>query len=258
LGYCQNFTASLGGLVCAKGCGFALIFKTMQLMNRNLFVLPLLMAVCAASPTSLSNKNNKPGGGQPFREVTIGKQTWMAQNLDVAVFSNGDTIPQAQTSAAWKAAARQRQPAWCYVKNDSLGRQYGKLYNFFAVSDARGLAPLGWRIPDGKDWSALGSFLGGDKNVGIKMKSTAGWKKNGHGTNASGFDALPSGARTVALVNRNDGFVGAGSLCYWWSGTKSKRTGEVLVFGLSSSNNKLMPIWDTYNADGYAVRCIKQ
>jgi len=80
--------------------------------------------------------------------VNIGTQTWMAKNLNVSIFANGDPIPEVKTNEEWKKAAEEKKPAWCYYENDPAnGAIYGKLYNWYAVSDPRGLAPKGWHIP---------------------------------------------------------------------------------------------------------------
>lgn len=216
------------------------------------------LIVACLTFTSWTKKNKDFAGRKDYQEVVIGNQTWMAENLNVITFRNGDTIEEARTIKEWRAAVRKKKPAWCYNNNDSSnGPEYGKLYNFFAVSDPRGLAPNGWQIPGGRDWSELSDFLGGKKNAGGKMKSTYGWRKNGNGTNSSGFSGLASGSRELAMLNQNEGFGGIGSLCYWWSNTKTLG-GEVLVYSLAWHHNKLMPIWDTYSTDGYSVRCIKK
>ncbi len=127
-------------------------------------------------------------------EIKIGNQIWMSKNLEVTVFKNGDEIPEVKTNKAWKEAANAKQPAWCYYENDeSMGNKYGKLYNWYAVMDPRGLAPEGWVIPGQKDWDELASALG--KDNGIKMKSENGWMDDGNGTNSSGFNLLPGGQR---------------------------------------------------------------
>src|ERR1043165_1390179 len=90
------------------------------------------------------------------QSVQIGTQTWSTKNLDVSKFRNGDAITEAKTAAEWMAAAEQRKPAWCYYNNDaSNGKKYGKLYNWFAVSDPRGLAPDGWHVPSDAEWITL-------------------------------------------------------------------------------------------------------
>jgi uncharacterized protein (TIGR02145 family) len=108
--------------------------------------------------------------------ITIGTQVWMTKNLDVATFRNGDTIPQVQTDKAWMNAGDNKQPAWCYYNNDPAnGEKYGKLYNWYAINDSRGLAPVGYHIPSDAEWTKLTDFLGGESVAGTKMKSKSGW-----------------------------------------------------------------------------------
>jgi len=108
--------------------------------------------------------------------VTIGTQVWTTKNLDVSTFRNGDVIPQASSDEAWKAAGENKQPAWCYSGNDPKnGTKYGKLYNWYAVNDPRGLAPAGYHIPTDAEWTVLTNYLGGEDVAGKKMKSTSGW-----------------------------------------------------------------------------------
>jgi len=110
--------------------------------------------------------------------VTIGTQVWMTKNLDVSTFRNGDPIPQAKTNEEWKKAGENKQPAWCYYDNDPAnGAKYGKLYNWYAADDPRGLAPEGFHIPIPKNWDSLILFIARlySGNVGISMKNTSGW-----------------------------------------------------------------------------------
>ena len=80
-----------------------------------------------------------------MKEVKIGDQIWMVENLNVDKFRNGDIIPEAKTNEEWKKANENKQPAWCYYGNDlTYGEKYGKLYNWYAVTDQRGLAPEGY------------------------------------------------------------------------------------------------------------------
>jgi uncharacterized protein (TIGR02145 family) len=118
--------------------------------------------------------------GQNFifqaQTVTIGTQVWTTKNLDVSTFRNGDVIPQASTDEAWEAAGENKQPAWCYYDNDPKnGTKYGKLYNWYAVNDPRGLAPEGYHIPTDAEWTVLTDYLGGERSESKKMKSTSGW-----------------------------------------------------------------------------------
>jgi uncharacterized protein (TIGR02145 family) len=92
--------------------------------------------------------------------VIIGTQVWATKNLDVSTFRNGDPIPQAKSDAEWVAAGENYQPAWCYYDNDPKnGTKYGKLYNWFAVRDARGLAPAGWHVPTDEEWTILPYYV---------------------------------------------------------------------------------------------------
>ncbi len=129
-------------------------------------------------------------------EIKIDSQIWMQENLNVAHFRNGDIITEAKTEEEWLRAKKDEQPAWCYFDNDAnWGSQCGKLYNWFAVNDSRGLAPNGWRIPSQNDFQILIDNLGGKEVAGAKMKSTSGWFKNGNGNNQSDFNLLPGGCR---------------------------------------------------------------
>ena len=93
---------------------------------------------------------------QAYGTCLIGEQTWMNQNLNEPHFRNGDAIKQAQTPEEWEKAGNTCTPAWCYYNNDpKLGAKFGKLYNWYAVNDPRGLAPKGWRMAADSDWKAL-------------------------------------------------------------------------------------------------------
>lgn len=75
---------------------------------------------------------------------SIGEQTWMTEPLHTTHFINGDSIPQAQSDSAWKQAGMNKQPAWCYASGDNKSQI---LYNWYAVSDPRGMIPKGWHMP---------------------------------------------------------------------------------------------------------------
>jgi uncharacterized protein (TIGR02145 family) len=125
---------------------------------------------------------------------------WIAENLNVSRFRNGDIIPEVRDDTEWKRAGDNGRPAWCYYDNVPLnGRIYGKLYNWYAVVDHRGLAPEGWHIPSDEEWEELCERLGGSNGAGGKMKErgTTHWKSPNEGAiNESGFSALPGGYRS--------------------------------------------------------------
>jgi len=129
---------------------------------------------------------------QDIKSVKIGNQEWMAGNLSVDKFRNGDPIPQVKTQSELLNAGYKKQPAWCYYDNDSAkGDTYGKLYNWYAVNDPRGLAPVGWHVPNDAEWTQLTEYLGGKEVAGIKMKS--GSDKTRKEKNNLGFSGLPGG-----------------------------------------------------------------
>lgn len=108
--------------------------------------------------------------------VTIGTQVWMTKNLDVATFRNGDIIPEAKTAEEWKLKNDAGEPAWCYYLYRPVHRTtFGKLYNWHAVNDPRGLAPTGYHVPSDAEWKKLTDYLGGAEKAGKKMKNASGW-----------------------------------------------------------------------------------
>ena len=190
--------------------------------------------------------------GKVYKTVKIGNQLWMAENLNTDRFRNGDLIPEAKTNEEWAYAVEFKEPAWCYYKNSSeLGLKYGKLYNYYALTDPRGLAPMGWHVSLIKDWEILFYYLKLDINTGGKLKSKTGWFRNGNGTNQSGFSALPGGTRDL-----HGNFWDEGSDGYWWS--------DDFLDGKHIDNRHFMLHHDNnsaghYNWDirsGYSVRCI--
>lgn len=194
-------------------------------------------------------------GGVASKEVTIGKQVWMTQNLNVDKFRNGDPIPEAKTDEEWSKAGENGEPAWCYYNNNpDNGDRYGKLYNWYAVNDPRGLAPEGWKIPSDEEWSRLADFLGGESVAGTKMKSTDFWAdyggKSGNGTNESGFSGLPGGLRYHIGTFTNIGKIGN-----WWSSTESSSNnawGRNLNYSNGIVNRSL-----NNKGLGFSVRCLR-
>lgn len=188
---------------------------------------------------------------QNYDTVRIGNQTWMKKNLDVAAYRNGDLIPQVTDPKKW---ATLKTGAWCYYQNDSLnGRIYGKLYNWYAVNDPRGLAPAGWHIPGDKDWEELFSNLGGFEIAGGKMKETGNmhWlTPNTGATNSSGFQGLPGGFRYI-----NGTFFDLGASVSWWNKIEASAT-DAWAYGLSNETGGIGTD-GSYKQNGLSVRCIR-
>jgi uncharacterized protein (TIGR02145 family) len=192
---------------------------------------------------------------EEFQTVKIGNQIWVSMNLDVDKFRNGDPIPQAQTDEEWLNAGENGQPAWCYYDNDPKnGKKYGKLYNWYAVNDYRGLAPVGYRIPTDADWELV-EYKSGSGKKHLLYKEL---KKSDLKTKNSGFNAVFGGIRNY------DGYFGeTQGIGYWWSSTEFDE-GSAFYFLLTHKgyyfhdcfpNGERLPIEE--KRAGYYVRCIK-
>ncbi|MBV6406430.1 MAG: hypothetical protein GFGODING_03218 [Flavobacteriales bacterium] len=196
--------------------------STIALVSASYFVA-LLLAGCSGDgdgASGMSGSVEEASGGElgsneEFATVEINGQVWMAENLNTDKFRNGDAIPEIKSNDEWKKACEEGKPAWCYYDNAlRKGEELGKLYNWHAVNDPRGLAPNGWHIPTKEEWDKLTGYYGSD--AGLYLKSM----DFGRGNNESGFNALAGGRR------ENDGFKGLGQYKYgyWWTSTNEDRS----------------------------------
>ena len=186
----------------------------------------------------------------PF--VTICNQTWMSKNLDISTYKNGDPIPLVTDPSEWAALTT---GAYCYYNNDqaTYAATYGKLYNWYAVNDSRGLAPEGWHIPNDFEWTILENCLGGATVAGGAMKEpgTTHWSTPNTGaTNISGFSGLPGGNR--GLTGTFGGIPGTG---YWWSSTETDASNAwyrylYYFYGDVGRNSY-------FKLHGFSVRCVR-
>jgi uncharacterized protein (TIGR02145 family) len=186
--------------------------------------------------------------GNVYNTVTIGTQEWTSENLNVEHYRNGDFIPQVQDKEEW---LNLNTGAWCYYYNDSkIGKTYGKLYNWYAVNDSRGLAPEGWHIPTDAEWRILTDFLGGDETAGGKLKATTFWESPNTGaTNSSGFSAFPFGVRYT------EGFYYIGKDCTFWSASEDYFD---YAWYRSLSHIDSVVFRDSYyESSGMSVRCVR-
>ena len=148
----------------------------MKKENLILSVVLITAIIVTSCVESVSKKkatsNNKTSSNETvvYKEVTIGKQVWMVENLNIDKFRNGDLIPQAITNEEWKKAGKNKQPAWCYYDNNQKnGAKYGKLYNWYAVNDSRDMAPKDWHIPSDAEWTEIQKQLLDSKNSKIGL-----------------------------------------------------------------------------------------
>jgi TonB family protein len=203
--------------------------------------------------SNLKFEIEKDQNGNEFKLTKIGNQFWMAQNLNVDKFRNGEPIKHAKTNEEWIKAGENRIAAWCYYDNDPTnGIKYGKLYNSYALSDQRGLAPVGWHIPSDDEWTEMITFLGGfSDNSGKSMKLNKGWFNQGNGTNSSGFSGAPGGARGGNGVFYNGYEVGS-----WWSAPKYWNYGAE-IFEMSSYLDRIKALKFLNFGYGFSIRCVK-
>lgn len=212
-----------------------------------------------------------------IESVQIGDQVWMSKNLDVSTFRNGDKIQEAKTNKEWISASKNKEPAWCYLKDDAKnGARFGKLYNWYAVNDSRGIAPIGWKIPTEDEWNVLidysdeiryGSYklkkhqywieeddkmnYTGNSALETKMIFYKGGWVNGDNVNHYGFSALPGGMRYY-----NGHFTTMKNNGYWWTSTPYQENSALLKVMFSDSDQ--IKTLDYYKAGGLSVRCIKE
>ena len=204
--------------------------------------------------------------GYDYATVQIGEQCWFAENLRTELYRNGDFIPANLSDSEWSSTASGAvavygedsgcesyspdgdacDPAW------SLN-EYGRMYNWYAVEDARGLCPTGWHVPTDGEWTVMTGFLGDESVVGHEMKTAFGWSDGGNGTDSSGFSGLPGGFYGGYFYN-------AGREGYWWSSTSA---GSYSYGSYAWHRNLRFNTSIIHRSSGYyrrygmSVRCVK-
>lgn len=171
---------------------------------------------------------------------------WMPANLNVTTYRNGDVIPQVTDPAQWASLTT---GAWCYYNNNAAnGPVYGKLYNWYAVNDPRGLAPQGWHIPTDAEWTSYCSSIGCGS---LKETGALHWiSPNIGAANADGFGALPGG-----IISGNGAFFSIGTNGCWWTSTQAA-SGNVWMRTLTNNSGDLATGYTAKNF-GLSVRCIR-
>jgi len=191
--------------------------------------------------------------GNVYHTINIGNATWMVENLKVTHYRNGDSIPNVTDNVE---LLKQQAGIYCnYNNNTNNAVIYGRLYNYYALIDKRGLCPVGWHIPTGPNWKVTENYLRGQESGGeMKEIGTTHWvAPNTNATNSSGFSALPGGYREENGRYKNIGYeadfwsITSGS--YWqdmpgcyslhWDGGLSFYREKVSIF------------------ECYSVRCVK-
>jgi len=193
--------------------------------------------------------------GNVYITVKIGNQWWMAENLKVTNYRNGNAIANIIDNTQWFNLTT---GAYCSYNNDDNNiSTYGLLYNWFAVVDAREISPAGWHVPTDGEWDTLVNYLGGNSIAGGKLKEagTIHWSSPNTGaTNESGFSAFPGGSR-----NDSGAFYSGGGLsvsAYFWSSKEQINSPYAIYRNLQYTNPSI-----SRNSNkkqfGLSVRCIK-
>lgn len=203
--------------------------------------------------------------GNIYHSVTIGTQTWMAENLRTTKYNDGSDIPNITESSVWQNLGSH---GYCWYNNDIANKEtYGALYNWFVVSTAK-LCPTGWHVPTESDWTILSENLGGDDIAGGKLKEAgnAHWLyPNSGATNESRFTALAGGYRNVLTrgnqVHPGGFFGGIKTTGSWWTASEFGPSYYVwyreMNFDHSYFASSSGVIFQNGHSMGYSVRCIK-
>lgn len=211
-------------------------------VHKNKVIFSVCIALCILLFSCEECKEITDVDGNVYNTIKIGDQCWTSENLNVTHYRNGDSIPCVTDSATW---VNLTTGAYCDYNNDpSNSAIYGRLYNWYAVNDSRGLVPEGWHVPTYNDWAILKNSCGGEFAGGY-LKSNSSWD----GSDSYGFSAIPAGFR-------NNG--------------KFQQLGTGTIFGSSTeydlNNARSLSIYSvdptfylTYHKKtlGYSIRCIK-
>ncbi len=221
------------------------------------------LAVPFTTPASSNTVTDIDGNVYPT--VTIGTQVWMAANLKVTHYQNGDPLPNVTATATWTGLTA---GAYCEYDNDVNNvATYGRLYNWYAASDVRNIAPAGWHVPTDAEWMQLEMYLGmslaevggnqtwrGTTEGGkLKEAGLTHWATANIGaTNESGFTALPGGTRYTG----DYGVYVIGSWCAFWTST-DKPDYEITYGRVLSTDNAQVGRYFYYKHNGHSIRCVK-
>ena len=191
------------------------------------------------------------GDGNHYPVVTIGTQTWMAENLRTTKYQDGTPLYHITDNSVW---SNTQSPAYCWYEHDSAKYALltGALYNWYAV-DSNNLCPVGWHVPSHQEFTTLSNQFGGEPLAGGPLKAihpTYWYPPNTGATNATGWTGLPGGFRVY-----NGNFTHFSLWGYWWTSTLVPYTNAWARVLRYNSNELERENWVVRY--GYSVRCIK-
>jgi uncharacterized protein (TIGR02145 family) len=187
--------------------------------------------------------------GNQYPISQIGIKLWMASNLKVTRYNNGDLISEIINDKKWLET---NKSAWSIYDNSlKYGELLGNLYNGNSIIDERNICPVGWHVPTDSDWETLIKTLGSSNEASIKLKATKGWLTGMNGSNITGMNCLPGGSR-----NEIGGFYGAGKLSLWWSSTNDPSGLKLYARTLTNDKQDVLRYAANPKIGAY-VRCVR-
>jgi uncharacterized protein (TIGR02145 family) len=203
---------------------------------------------CLFGPAQCSGHSTIVFDNYSYQLVGIGTRCWFKENLRSDNYLNGDSITGDLTAQEWVTCNTGAQCA--YNSNPQFINAYGRLYNWYAVNDNRGLCPSGWHVPTDAEWTALENLFGGSSLAGASLKATSSNVPPWNGTDDSGFTAVPGGFR----FSGSGGFTNLGATGNWWTSTPNGGTEAIdRYMSVDGSGVDRGP----YNVRaGFSVRCI--
>lgn len=210
----------------------------LKMITTKRFLSILVISMALFSYSNLIGQNE-------IKTAKVGNQVWMVENLNVDHYRNGDSIPEVKSQQQW---SNLKTGAWCYYKNDSKnGEKYGKLYNWYAVNDPRGLAPREWHIPSQSELLELQSSVNDNSNL---LKAIGEGSSSGAGTNSTGFSVKLGGYRGY---HGNYYYIGYDS--YFWTSSEGTPPFASSMY-LYSTGNYIF-FYDFDKVYGFSIRCVK-
>ena len=216
------------------------------------FLILFILAVCSCESNHQCTETVTDSDGNVYKIVQMNSRCWMAENLRTSRYANGDPIPNVVDDDAWISL---QSGAWSFYNNDSTYMDpYGKLYNWYAVDDSRGICPNGWRVPADEEWTNLVSSLGDNAAGKLKEVGLDYWNHPNQGANnETGFSALPTGYRGSAgyfILNQVYGYI--------WSSTEHIEHPErAWRRGMMFSSEQVVR-FTSPKILGFSVRCIQE
>ena len=239
--------------------------KTTILLASALWFMVFAPETDKHQPSSISNSGTVTDiDGNTYKTVVIGEQEWMAENLNVTKFRNGDEIPIATSLEEWKIAYDNKQPICASYNFDESNRsKFGLIYNVYAIEDERGIAPEGFKISTKEDWMVLlrryKDYKDNDKefDCASAFKSKSTWDKNGN--NESGLDVMASGLLFKPGENYSLEFDGLGTSTELYAGNDEDGYSRAIEIHSSlgkwinlRTHNRITEMWGGY------LRCLKK